>query len=76
MYKAKVAVFFRNPYKTLNAKQALCRVFECLAWWYVEKTLGFKRLMEQYYVPMKQTNVWEKMFHFIEKALTVNDSVN
>ena len=47
MYKAKVAVCSEiyNLHKTLNAKRAPCRIFECQTWWYVKKQLGFKRLM-------------------------------
>ena len=45
MYKAKVAVASEISYKTLNAKQAPCRIFECYTWWYVKKPLGFKMLM-------------------------------
>jgi hypothetical protein len=38
---------FSDPYKTLNAKRAPCRIFECKTWWYVKKKLGFKMLAEQ-----------------------------
>ena len=46
MYKAKVALFW-YPYKTLNAKRTPCRIFECYTWWYVQETLGFKRLKDR-----------------------------
>ena len=45
MYKAKVAVCSDICYKTLNAKRAQWRIFECQTWWYVKKPLGFKRLI-------------------------------
>jgi hypothetical protein len=36
---------FWDPYKTLNAKRAPCRIFEFLTWYYVKEPLGFKRLI-------------------------------
>jgi len=41
---SKSRCLFWDPYKTLNAKWAPCRIFECLTWWYVKKPLGFERL--------------------------------
>jgi hypothetical protein len=44
-YKAKVAVSSEIR-KTLNTKQAPCRIFEYPTWCNVKKPLGFKRLMK------------------------------
>jgi len=30
MYKAKLAIFYWDPYKTLNAKRAICRIFNII----------------------------------------------
>jgi hypothetical protein len=49
MIYSKCRCLFWDPYKTLNAKWAPCRIFECQSWWYVENPLDFKRLKQTQY---------------------------
>ena len=44
MYRAKAAVCSQIRTKHSNAKRAPCRIFECQAWWYVKKAVGFEGL--------------------------------